>query len=96
MKASEVITDVAKIVQEREATHGDIEVQFQIAADMLTAYLRGRGFITDGGALKPWDVAEMMVLMKTSRKACGTPILDHDQDIIGYAGIAAQLTHQKD
>jgi hypothetical protein len=78
----------------RQTTHGGKERSFKAIADLWNAYLNGR--VIDGrdaamAGVSPFDVAQMMVLVKIARSIQGKPIRDHFVDEAGYAAIAGEL-----
>lgn len=89
--ASSILDEAAKIVAgARNATHGDKERSFQVIADFWNVYLAGR---KSGGNITPFDVAQMMVLLKISRSIQGAPVRDHFCDAAGYSAIAGELSN---
>jgi hypothetical protein len=89
--AASVLREAADIVEgSRNATHGAKERSFGAICDIWNAYLEGRADVSVD-AIRPVDVAMMMVLMKMVRANQGQPIRDHFVDMAGYAGIAGEL-----
>ncbi len=76
------------VVGARNTTHGEKERSFGVIAQLWQVYLDGR---KDGGPVTPFDVAQMMVLLKIGRSIQGTRIKDHMVDAAGYSGVAGEL-----
>ncbi len=90
MISADILTEAASIVEgARNTSHGSKERSFVAIAAMWTAYLEARR--DSGGAIRPHDVAQMMVLLKQQRAEWGTPVRDHFVDQCGYAAIAGEL-----
>ncbi len=84
----ESITDEAKaiVAGDRASDYGDANESFARIAKLWSAYT--------GTSISPWDVAQMMILLKvslakTSRKR------DTLVDIVGYAECASKLEEPK-
>ena len=73
----------------RNSVHGHKERSFPAIAAMWTAYLNCRK--EPGSAVRPHDVAHMLVLMKQQRAEWGEAVRDHWTDQIGYAATAGEL-----
>lgn len=87
--AASILEEAAGIVVgSRSATHGDKERSFQVIANLWEAYITGRKI---DGPITPFDVAQMMVLLKIARSIQGTMVRDHAVDACGYAAIAGEL-----
>lgn len=80
----ESITDEAKaiVAGERAADYGDAKESFSRIAKLWSAYT--------GIEITPWDVAQMMILLKVSRAKTSRK-KDTLVDIIGYAECANQI-----
>jgi hypothetical protein len=75
--------EAASIVAgERQADYGDANESFSRIANLWSAYT--------GSTIEPWDVAQMMILLKVSR-AKTSKKRDTLVDIIGYAECAVKL-----
>lgn len=72
----------AIVAGERQADYGDANESFARIANLWSAYT--------GSAIEPWDVAQMMILLKVSR-AKTSKKRDTLVDIIGYAECAGKL-----
>jgi len=84
-KAAVLPSQIGETIANRNGSHGDpIENHDHIAA-LWTAYL-GEVLNRD---LRGDEVADMMILLKLSRKQVGGMDLDHYRDSIGYAAIGA-------
>ena len=81
---SESITDEATaiVAGDRAADYGDVNESFARIAKLWSAYI--------GTNITPWDVAQMMILLKVSRAKTSRK-RDTLVDIIGYAECAAKL-----
>jgi hypothetical protein len=84
MKSVEILNTAAGLVGgDRTTTHGSKQKNFDHTAGLWSAYL--------GVPLTAEQVCWMMVLLKISRTANGTPIDDHYIDAAGYAAIAGEV-----
>jgi hypothetical protein len=72
----------AIVAGERQADYGDANESFARIAKLWSAYT--------GSTIEPWDVAQMMILLKVSR-AKTSKKRDTLVDIIGYAECAGRL-----
>lgn len=83
------ITDEAKaiVAGERAADYGDAKASFSRIAQLWSAYT--------GIGITPWDVAQMMILLKVSRAKTSRK-RDTLVDIVGYAECASKLDTQHD
>jgi hypothetical protein len=72
----------AIVAGDRAADYGDVNDSFARIAKLWSAYT--------GSHISPWDVAQMMILLKVSRAKTSTK-RDTLVDIIGYAECAGQL-----
>lgn len=79
------ILDTAKqyVTQDRAATHGDAERNFNLIADYWSAHLDQN--VTDH------DVAVMMCLFKLARMKSNPSHIDSAQDLCGYGSIAGEI-----
>ena len=85
-KASQSIAEeaAAVVAGDRAADYGDVNESFARIAKLWSAYT--------GSNISPWDVAQMMILLKVSRAKTSAK-RDTLVDIIGYAECANQLKH---
>jgi hypothetical protein len=72
----------AIVAGDREADYGEVNESFSRIANLWSAYT--------GSTIEPWDVAQMMILLKVSR-AKTSKKRDTLVDIIGYAECAGRL-----
>lgn len=72
----------AVVAGDRAADYGDVNESFARIAKLWSAYT--------GITISPWDVAQMMILLKVSRAKTSTK-RDTLVDIAGYAECAGQL-----
>ena len=72
----------AVVAGDRAADYGDVNESFARISKLWSAYT--------GSTITPWDVAQMMILLKVSRAKTSTK-RDTLVDIIGYAECAGQL-----
>ena len=90
MISSDILLEAANIVGgARNETHGDKGGSFASIGLMWTAYLTSRR--DPNGAVRPIDVAHMMVLLKQVRADWGTPSREHFTDACGYSALAGEL-----
>lgn len=87
--ASEVLHDVANLINDDRDSHGDAVRQHRVAANLWTAYFQGIGLLQPDQSIDSDQVARCMDLLKTSRSAVGEYDIDSDRDGAGYSGIAA-------
>ena len=80
----ESITDEAKtiVAGDRASDYGDAKESFSRIAKLWSAYT--------GTTISPWDVAQMMILLKVSRAKTSRK-RDTLVDIVGYAECASKL-----
>ena len=78
------ITDEAKtiVAGDRASDYGDANESFTRIAKLWSAYT--------GATISPWDVAQMMILLKVSRAKTSRK-RDTLVDIVGYAECAGKL-----
>lgn len=81
---SSSITEEAKtiVAGDRASDYGDANESFARIAKLWSAYI--------GAAITPWDVAQMMILLKVSRAKTSRK-RDTLVDIVGYAECAGKL-----
>ena len=84
----ESITDEAKtiVAGDRASDYGDANESFTRIAKLWSAYT--------GTIITPWDVAQMMILLKVSRAKTSRK-RDTLVDIVGYAECASKLEESK-
>jgi len=84
----ESITDEAKtiVAGDRASDYGDANESFTRIAKLWSAYT--------GTTISPWDVAQMMILLKVSRAKTSRK-RDTLVDIVGYAECASKLEEPK-
>lgn len=80
----------ALVVGDRQQDYGSPQENFQRIADLWNTHLAGNLLQN----LSPRQVAEMMVLLKMAR-TINSPKRDSYVDIVGYAGIAAELAEDE-
>jgi hypothetical protein len=81
--AASISEEAAAVVAgDRAADYGDVSESFARIAKLWSAYT--------GTTVSPWDVAQMMILLKVSRAKTSTK-RDTLVDIAGYAECAGQL-----
>ena len=88
------VLDTAKqyVTKDRDATHGNMEDNFQTIADLWSNYLG----ISDDIELTPTDVAVMMTLLKIARVKSNPVNADNWIDACGYMACGGELATQKD
>jgi len=80
------------VLKERPGIHGSAENSFAMIGDLWTVYLRHCRRVRGDDGIRPEDVAEMMTMLKKSRKVYGKPFQrDNHIDDIGYAALAGML-----
>ncbi len=81
--------------KDRQNDYGTAENNFQTIAEFWSTYMRAR-FPEANAAqrieLEPYDIAAMMVQMKTSRIVSSPRKEDNWVDIIGYGACGAEVT----
>ena len=82
------LDEIKRILNEREAQHGDPKENLGRIAAYWSNYL--------GRSLNETDVALMMLLMKMGRLNTGTVKTDSVRDLVGYAAIATGLSCSRD
>lgn len=78
------ILEEAKIIvcQEREEKYGGMQDNFEMIANLWTAYMKQK--------IEPEDVAMMMILLKVARSK-GGGCRDNFVDIAGYAACGGEI-----
>ncbi|MFC7165924.1 DUF6378 domain-containing protein [Halospeciosus flavus] len=84
-EAGNLASEVGGVIADRNGTHGDPIENHDHIADLWNAYLGG----VLVRPLRGDEVADMMILLKLSRKHVGGMDTDHYRDAIGYAAIAS-------
>lgn len=88
MKRAEILKQAEVCVcGKRQADYGNPEDNFQVIADLWSAY-RGEGYT-------PKDVAMMMALLKIGRIRSGSGTKDSFIDLAGYAACAGEIVTEK-
>lgn len=86
MTREDILKTAAEYVtRDRAATHGDAEDNFNLIAELWSAYLKPEAHIT------ATDVAVMMVLLKAARIASNDSNADNWIDIAGYAACGGEI-----
>jgi hypothetical protein len=80
----------ALIEGDRQNAYGHPSVDLACTGELWSAWLRRRGLLREDADLEPFDVAEMMALLKTSRLAGGHRG-DSFDDQLGYAALGAEV-----
>lgn len=94
-QAASLAQEIGDTLAQRNGTHGDPVENHDHIADLWNAYLgvgeEGELYGNDVlvRPLRGDEVADLMVLLKLSRKHVGGMDLDHYRDIIGYASIGS-------
>lgn len=73
------------VLQDSNNTYGKPENGFMQIADLWNAYLQ------DKNVLEPYDVANLMILLKVQRAKANPHHIDSFIDIAGYAACAGEL-----
>ena len=91
MKRAEIL-DTAKqyVTKDREATHGDMENNFEAIAMLWEQYFSYEW------SFSPTDVAMMMALLKIARLKANPTNADNWIDTAGYMACGGELATQKD
>lgn len=89
-----IIAEVSRcVLRDRNATHGNSEDNFKVIAELMSAFLRGRGLLPSGREITSEDVAILSALIKVGRLAGNLEHPDNWVDGAGYfvcgGGIAA-------
>jgi hypothetical protein len=81
---------------ERQDQYGNPEDSFALIGKYWTEFLKANGVIVcDQVIISPKEVAEMMMLFKVARMSGQKPSLDNYLDLVGYAGIAADMVEEE-
>ncbi len=89
-KAQEVLSRAARAVEKNTNVHGDTQRSFEFIAQMWATYIGHTMAKHKRVVLTPFDVANMMIMVKQARSIYGQSI-DNQVDIAGYAALAAML-----
>ena len=88
MKRAEILERARVCVcDEREQDYGSPEDNFQVVANLWTAYT--------GEYYSPQDVAMMMALLKIARIKTGAGTADCFVDLAGYAALAGEIAEKE-
>jgi len=80
---------------ERQDQYGKPEDSFALIGKYWTEFLKANGVIAcDKVNISNKEVAEMMMLFKIARMSGQKPSLDNYLDLVGYAGIAADMVEE--
>lgn len=74
------------VCSEREQDYGTPEDNFQVIANLWTAYINNEHVF-----FEPIDVAMMMALLKMARVRTGARTDDSYVDLAGYAALAGEI-----
>ncbi|UBF22633.1 hypothetical protein HRTV-25_gp52 [Halorubrum tailed virus 25] len=91
-QAGELASEVGSVIADRNGTHGDPVENHDHIANLWTAYL---GDVLQR-PIRGDEVADMMILLKLSRKHVGGMDMDHYRDAIGYAAIGSLYVPDED
>jgi len=88
--SEKVLLDAGDAIRQRLKDHGNTERSFQMIADLWSVYIN-HSFTSRGDLkLRPYDVAQMMSMVKKARSVYGFTE-DNFVDDAGYAALAAML-----
>ena len=88
--SEKVLLDAGDAIRTRLKEHGNTERSFAMIADMWTAYIN-HSFTSRGDVrLRPYDIAQMMSIVKLARSTYGYSE-DNFVDGAGYTALAAML-----
>ena len=87
MRPSDILTQVAELVEQRERDHGAYHHNFDLIAKLWSNYLDAH--------ISARQVATMMVLLKIARQKT-SPKTDDFDDAVGYAALAAALFEREE
>ena len=88
--SEKVLLDAGDAIRQRLKDHGHTERSFGMIADLWTTYIN-HTFTSRGDVkLRPYDVAQMMSMVKTARSTYGYSE-DNFVDGAGYTALAAML-----
>lgn len=93
--ASRILQDAETAVSEGVQKHGDTAKSFQMIGQMWQTYLANMVASRNSPKITPFDVAQMMILVKTCRAMYGFS-MDNHIDIAGYSALAGMLNPMGD
>lgn len=79
------------VFADRRDDYGDATHSCQTIADLMTAYLHGRGLLPADRRLEAYDAPQLLLLLKVSRFATGGAKRDTLVDQAGYAEVTAKV-----
>jgi len=85
-----VLLDAGDAIRNRLKEHGHTERSFGMIADLWSTYINHSFTIRGEVKLRPYDVAQMMAMVKTARSTYGYSE-DNFTDGAGYTALAAML-----
>jgi len=88
--SEKVLLDAGDAIRQRLKDHGHTERSFGMIADLWTTYINHTFSSRGDYRLRPYDVAQMMSLVKTARSTYGYSF-DNFVDGAGYTALAAML-----
>ena len=88
--AEQVLLDAADTVRQRLKDHGHTNRSFGMIAELWTDYIKHAYTIRGENKLLPYDIAQMMALLKMARSVYGYS-MDNFKDGVGYTALAAML-----
>ena len=92
MTRAEILDEAKNIVTGfRETSYGSPEDNFELIAELWTAYVHKRWSLSRVQYICAEDVTNMMILLKVARNATGRGKDDNYIDIAGYAACGGEL-----
>jgi hypothetical protein len=88
--SEKVLLDAGDAIRQRLKEHGHTERSFGMIADMWSVYINHSFTIRGEVKLRPYDVAQMMTMVKKARSTYGYSE-DNFTDDAGYTSLAAML-----
>jgi hypothetical protein len=88
--SEKVLLDAGDAIRARLKEHGHTERSFTMIAEMWTTYIKHSFTSSNGVHLRPYDVAQMMNILKMARSVYGYSE-DNFVDGAGYTALAAML-----
>lgn len=90
MHRSDILDTANKIINgKRQDAYGKAEDSFALIAEFWSVWLRGRGLLLKD--LRPYDVAQMMSLLKKARAIHDPTHVDSAVDDAGYTALAGEI-----
>jgi hypothetical protein len=86
-----VLAEASHTIRERNRQHGHTEQSFRMIAEMWSNYIAHAYTMRHEEKLRPYDVAQMMAMVKIARSVYGYS-QDNYTDAAGYIALAAMLT----